>query len=52
VIPMGSQGSRHGVKVSETVPEHTDRAGLVLHANPEHRVSRVKQARLAHLRLT
>jgi hypothetical protein len=49
---MGDQGSRRRVKMSYTVPEHPHRAGLVLHANPEHRVSRVEQAREANLRLT
>lgn len=47
VISMSNQGSRHGVEVSKTVPEHTHRAGLVLYANPEHRASHVEQACLA-----
>lgn len=49
---MGDQGSRYRVKMSEAIAEHPYGARLILHANPEHRVSRVEQAREAHLRLT
>ena len=52
VIPMGGQASRHRVKEGEAIAEHPNWAGLVLHANPEHHVSRLKQARPAHLQLT